>query len=589
MTFWRSDIVGRIAGPRAFSQRVFLPVLVFLSVGGAASESRATPDEIVGWNTVTFIALVGSWLLATISGAVVDRVFRRSGTPRFVAVIVVYFVVEASRAVLMAWLAFDRNLDPDPNWAYRIVAGGLTGLALFGVVAFVLAETDDYRATLGDLIVSARQMEELVSATEADLEVRRVQLLEAVRSAVTEAIRGVLTAGGSSARIVANELVRVSEEIVRPLSHSLIPAVALPSSSSERPSITKPGRINAREVLRYATYVEPFRPEAVATISVLLSLGAVVFIFPLDGQLGVLASLLWVYGYLWLMRRYVQPRLERVSLPWRVVVLVACFTGVAIVPEFALTYTAALQGIERTVLFIYIVVVTQTLMWLLAIIAGMRSARADVIAELREANERLLWQRTRLSQYLWGHQNVVAVALHKDVQGTLMAAAMKLTLSRDAGKNDDDAIDDIRATVLEAAEFVTTPLEAPPLRTSIAELNQRWAGVFEVLFDFDDATSEIVARVDDDDLARRITTDLLAEFVTNAIKHGSATHARVTLSNVSHDVVRLGATNNGRPMPEHPELGLGARMMIAVTVDRGYENVDGGVRMWADIPVVSLV
>jgi hypothetical protein len=39
-------------------------------------------------------------------------------------------------------------------------------------------------------------------------------------------------------------------------------------------------------------------------------------------------------------------------------------------------------------------------------------------------------------------------------------------------------------------------------------------------------------------------------------------------------------------MPEHPELGLGARMMISVTVTRGFENVDGGVRMWADIPVV---
>ena len=163
---------------------------------------------------------------------------------------------------------------------------------------------------------------------------------------------------------------------------------------------------------------------------------------------------------------------------------------------------------------------------------------------------------------------------------------MKLKLSRDAGRNDIDAIDDIRATVLEAAEFVTTPVEAPPIRASIAELNQRWFGVFEVIFDLDDETSRIVSRVDSDALARRITTDLLAEFVTNAVKHGSATNARVTLSRVSDDVVRLGATNNGRPMPEHPQLGLGGRMMIAVTVDRGFENVHGGVRMWADIPVV---
>ena len=586
MNLWRSDIVSRIAGPRAFSQRIFLPVLVFLSVGAAASESRATPDEIVGWNTITFIALVGAWLIATISGAVVNLFFSRSGVARFVAVVVVYFMVEASRAVTVAWLAFLRDFDPDPNWAFRIVGGGLTGLALFGVVAFVLAETDSYRATLGDLVLSARQLEELVSATEVDLEVRRVQLLESVRGAVTEAIRGVLTAGGSSARDVANELVRVSEEVVRPLSHSLIPAVASSSSSLERASMTKPGRINSREVLRYATFLDPFRPEAVVIISVLLSLGAVVFSFPLDGQLAVLVSLLWVYGYLWLLRRFVQPRLERIALPWRMVIIFACFTGVIIVPEIALTYTAALQGIERNALIFYIFVVTQGLMWLLALIAGVRGARADVISDLREANQRLLWQRARLSQYLWGHQNVVAVALHKDVQGTLMAAAMKLKLSRDAGKNDVDAIDDIRATVLEAAEFVTTPLEAPPIRTTIADLNQRWAGVFEVSFDFDDETSRIVSRVDADSLGRRIATDLLSEFVTNAIKHGSATNARVTLSNVSDDVVRLEATNNGRPMSENPELGLGARMMIAVTVNRGFENVAGGVRMWADIPVV---
>lgn len=373
---------------------------------------------------------------------------------------------------------------------------------------------------------------------------------------------------------------------MRPLSHSLIPGVTSVSATNEGTRNTKPGRIDLREVLKFATFVEPYRPEAVAAISVLLSLGAVVFYFPLDGQLAVTMSLLWVYGSLWLLRRFVQPRLETLPIPWRVVVLVASYTGVAVIPEFALSFTAAPQGIGRAALILYIVLVTQVLMWLLALIAGVRRARAEVIARLRGANAQLMWQRTRLAQYLWGHQNVVAVALHKDVQGTLMAAAMKLKLSRDAGRNDVDAIDDIRATVLEAAEFVTTPVDAPPLRTSIAQLNQRWAGIFEVFFDLDDETAATVSRVDADALARRITADLLAEFVTNAVKHGSATNARVTLSKVSDDVVRLGATNNGRPMPDHPELGLGARMMIAVTVDRGFENVDGGVRLWADIPVV---
>ena len=586
MTLWRSGIVGLIAGPRAFSQRIFIPVLAFLSLGGVASQVRVTPEQIVGWNDVTVFALVAAWLIGTIGGAIVNLMFRRIGSLRFVAVVVVYFIVEASRAVLLAWLASIRDLDPNPNWAHCVVSGGLTGIAVFGLVAFVLAETDSYRARVGDLVSAGRQLKDIVVATETDLEVRRVQLLETVRGAVSNAIRGVLTAGGSSAREVANELVRVSEEVVRPLSLSLIPADIPSSSADEGSTLRVPGRVNFREVVNYATYVEPFRPEAVTVIATLLSLGSVLFYFPLDGQLSVLLLLLWVFGYLWLMRRFVQPRLEALSVSWRVVILVTVFSGVALVPSLILENSSALRDSARPELFFYIMVIAQVLMWLLATIAGVRSAREDVIHNLREANNFLSWQRARLAQYLWGHQNMVAVALHKDVQGTLMAAAMKLKLSRDAGMNDVEAIDDIRSTVLEAADFVTTPLEAPLIHQSIHDLNQRWAGVFEVLFDFDDETAAIVSRVDADSLARRITTDLLAEFVTNAVKHGSATNARVTLSTVRDGIVRLGATNNGRPMVENPVPGLGARMMIAVTVNRGFENVDGGVRMWADIPVL---
>ncbi len=586
MTTWRYDIVRRIAGPGALSQRVFLPVLIVLSAGTALSEAGVDPTAVTAWNSVTLVAFCGAWIISLALGIVGNLFFHTRSSARFAAVVFAYFVVESTRAVLIAWQAAEFGLDDAPNWAYRVVAGGFTGLALFGVVGFVVDETASYRERLGALVTSARQLEELVSATETDLEVRRVQLLDTVRAGITEAIREVLSAGGSSARDVANELVRISNDVVRPLSHSLIPTADSLSGSTDGGPPSEPDRVSFRSVLNYATYVEPFRPEAVVSMGAMLSLGAVIFFFPLDGQLAVAVSLVWVFAYLWLMRRFLQPQLRRMGVASRIVTLVVVYSGLAVVPALLLANTPALADFARLSLFVYVVLVAQVVLWPLAVIAGLRRARADVIADLRTANERLVWQRARLSLYLWGHQNVVAVALHKEVQGTLMAAAMKLKMSRDAGKNDVESIEDIRATVLTAAEFVTTPVEALPMRAAIDAVNERWAGVFTITLSSSETTSEGIRRLDTDALARRIAIDLLAECVTNAVKHGQATHAEVSLTMVDDDVLRIETVNNGRPVSGDPDFGLGARMLLAVSTDRGFENQAQGVRIWADIPVV---
>jgi signal transduction histidine kinase len=575
----RYDVIRRIAGPRSFSQWVFVPILMTLTVGTWIPELQAGSPFYAEWRSVAITALLVSWGFATGMGLLVNAVLPKPTVPRFVAVILVFFVTEAGRTVLVALQAQAMGLDTDPNWPYRIVAGGLTGWALFGLAAYLANEAEQYRATLGQLTQTQALLGELVSATQSDLEVRRVQLLEQVRTAVTESIRSVLSSGGSSAREVADDLVRVSEDVVRPLSHSLIP------EREANPVIREPStpRISISAVLNYATYVQPFRPVAVTLFTVLMVAGAVIFLWPIEVLPAFIALLGWVFGFLGLMSWTVTPRLKTMRVPWRVITLSVAYLGSATVPGVFVMFATNTLKPEGWPYLVYIFLIAQIVLWPLAIIAGVDQARADVIDKIRQSNQRLLWSRARLSSHLWGQQSTIAVALHKDVQGTLLAAAMKLKISRDAGKTDADAIDEIRAAVLEAAEFVVAPSDAVPLMEAVASINSRWQGVFRV--DVDDST-EAIARLDADSVCRRIVIDMLAEFVTNAVKHGQATSARVSLTLASDDVLLVQGVNNGRSLAATLGSGLGTRMLEAVSLDQGFENVPGGVRVWAEIPIV---
>lgn len=579
MNLERYAVIRRIAGPRALSQWVFLPILATLSAGTSIPQLQLGATEFYAWNSVAAGALAGAWTFASLAGLLINAVLPQPTVVRFFAVVVIYFATEAGRAVLVAWQAQALGLDADPNWSYRIVAGGLTGLALFGLASSLANESYEYRENLSKLMQTKTLLAETVATTSSDLEVRRAKLLERVRSAVTDSIRSVLSTGGSSAREVADELVRVSEEVIRPLSHSLIPA------SEPQPDVASgpPAPMSLRSVMHHATYVQPFRPEAVTIFALLLTAGAVVFVWPLTTIPVFVALLAWVYGSMATMRRFITPRLVSMSFAWRVIVLTVAYLVFAIVPGLILLLATDELSVDSWPYFAYIVVIGQIVLWPLAIIAGVRETRASVINDLRYSNERLCWSRARLASYLWGQQSNLAGVLHKDVQGTLLASAMRLKMSRDDGKNDADAIDEIRSAVLEASEFVVAPAEAKPVAEAVSTLNSRWQGVFRVDLG---GSATAIARLDSDHVCRRIAIDLLSEFVTNAVKHGQATSATASVSLVESDVVRLDGTNNGRALSGRQGSGLGTRMLSAVSLQYGFDNVPGGVRLWADIPIV---
>lgn len=585
MIRWREFIVNRISARGALSQRVFLPVLSLLTVGSVFSESAMHGGSIVSWATVAIIALACSAGVSIGLGLVINVVLSRPGYLRFVAVLVVYFAVEAARAATIAWLALERGLDPAPNWSFRVVSGGLTGLALFTIVASILNESDRFGILRAELQSSVRQLSEVVSTTESELALRRATQLEAVRVSITDAVREVLNQGGATAREVADELVRISSEVVRPLSHRLVDARVSDADVTLSQGVRNPAKVNAREVLRFATFADPFRPELTLFLGLTMSLGSLIFLSPLDAQLWLVMSLLWAFGVLWLMRKFVRSRLERLSVPTRVVTLTFIYALAALVPSIALVSELPF-GSSRAILFsFYMLGIAESLFWSLAILGGLGHARSLVIDVLRSNREKLQWQRARTSMKMWAQQNSIAVALHKDVQGALLAAAMQLKTARESNVTDAEAIAKIRGLVLESTDFLMLPRSADSFSQSIEELNRKWSGIFRLDVDGGKGSAASIRRVDSDAVALVTLVDLLAELVTNAIKHGRANTASVSLSMVNDMVVRLEVTNNGIPVSGDRTEGFGARMMTAVALANGIENVPGGVRVWIDLPV----
>jgi len=581
-----NEILTRLSSPRALKQRVFVPVLILLSIGSIVLEIDSRANASLVSLFAVLVSLAIAWLFALLLERLVNLTFRSPGVARFLAVVVVYFATEVIRTLLVEWQNSNMGIGDELNIPFRIIAGGFTGLAFFGVAGFLVDESDDYREALGIRLASTLKLQHALTLTAEDVEVRRIHSMEAIRRAITTAVRNVLRGGDVTARDVASDLIRVSEDVVRPLSHRLVAAESLPEFESEVASVTGRTKIRFHTILNYATYVQPFRPEVLSLLMAMLTIGPVLFIVSTGNQLAALSALVWVYLFVALLRLLVQPGLERIALGWRIVILCFCFSGVGlssfaiflgVVGSFATSFAASL---------VYLVVIAQLVMWSLAIVSGLRRARIDLIQEVEDLNARLKWQRARLAMHQWGFRNVVAVALHNEVQGTLLASAMKLKLLREAGKDDAEAIEEVRLTVLNTANFVSVPASVPPLDVVVHELNQQWQSILTLNVTSTTADTLAVARLNSDDLARRVLADLLTEYMTNAVKHGQASVSELSLTLISDGVVRLDLVNNGRPIRFESVDGLGARMVEAVSVGRGFTNFDGGVRAWADLPIV---
>lgn len=364
-------------------------------------------------------------------------------------------------------------------------------------------------------------------------------------------------------RRVAGDLRRATDEVIRPLSHSLW-------ATSAVPHLRRP----FSWVWRIVT-TQDFRPGLIAAVFVAGSVTQTLTIYGVAAGTVLLvlevAAIFVILGGANLVMRRVRRRAPVYLAALLIIEVLPLLPWPSVLgPSPVPTVGERVVGIIASVLLILI---TSGV----GLVRQATAARAvDTAYRLEQAEERESQEAVGLAVAL----REVGSRLHGQVQAQLSAAAIAIDEAASLGRWSDavDALDRAR-TALAAGVPQTT---SGSLSQALDRVSDPWRAVGDV---------EVGCRVDDSvdpDTAARIA-QIVEVGVTNAFRHGQATRVRVEVDREQTGVtIRVQDDGTGVAELTPGQWGLGLSLVDTLTEgDWSIGTVDAGTLLTARLPVVA--
>jgi signal transduction histidine kinase len=340
--------------------------------------------------------------------------------------------------------------------------------------------------------------------------------------------------------------------------------------------------MSARAVLSSTTLVRPYRPLVTSVFAVLLASPALLFgLGPWFGMLVTALLALMIFTFLGLGWLDARRRYARLHLATRVALMTLTYLalGVTLGSVFTLMNVWASGGTWSNI--VYTTVLSPLICWLVVLPTGIHAARQQILRDSKRVNKQLRWELARANALVWQEQQELSTALHRDIQGTLLASAFRLKLVIESGGDTVAAIDEIRTILDDSVNHLQTTGGPETLHRVFAELVDRWTGVLEIRTTFSGPTRVAIEK---DRVVMRAIRDISSEFATNSIKHGRAHTMAVSLSLPSDHEVELTLTNDGQPLVTETSPGLGTILIENLATAVSYAPVDSGVSLTITLP-----
>lgn len=558
------------AGPKATSFISAFLILLFLSLGTLFTDFSGSEKDFVQWQTVTLQSFIISLVYNQVLALIIKKLFAEVSKTRFWLLNFLFFSTEAIRAIFIgisAQTKFGLSID----WDYRIVAGGLTGLLFFGIAATVLNDSFVYRQRLLELRKAEKELLKTTTVTIEDIQTSRNNVLNSLRQEINKALSGLVqqsTNSKDSAATVVSELVRVSEEVVRPLSHNLLSE----TFADQLPDLGTQNRAKYFYRILNLASLNPFHPRVTSFLAGIQLVGVAIFEAAnlLNGFISLIIYSTWIFLVLYVSKKLIQKHLHKISLATRILLISFIYSLVAWCP-FVISFVGTSLDIPTNYIFlIYLSLIAVILIWAVAIYIALRTARDEALENLKSTNEKLGWSAARLGAQLWNEKQRMAHVIHKDIQGALISSALKLKSDLVNQLDTSESLSRIREIVQGSTELLLEPTEATSIRDNVKNLNNLWSDVFQLELSIDELVEE---KIQQDLICQQAVNDLIAEFITNAVKHGQATAGTLNFSLFDSNILQMTLTNNGLPWPENPQPGLGSQMVAAQSISVSYTNL----------------
>ena len=495
--------------------------------------------------------------------------------------LLVFLISGAVRTAIFALVFFEDQADALSLMSERIPGDMTVAVVVWAGIATVTTSSNDYHQTLIELNRVTEELEEQRDkrATAADFAEKRLKQLAvtALQSELEKISHGLRSIGQERDiwRLSA-EIKQLIETKVRPLSRDLRNRINLMSdvsfdvSSAIRKSSFITLRVAPRTDSRF--WLSYF----VAMLNIFVTVGqlsnwfvalTVLAVSPSYPILGGLLSLLW-------------RRRARISLSGAVFWLTTSSLIAYLPMLWVLNYWSrefeSLVRIQVTAYLVMVLLLVAFSTW-----SSFQRVRDEQLQSIEEFNTEIKRELALMDQAVWVAQRKWSYLVHGTVQGALTVASARLVFSEDPDKKViTQVIKDVekaKRALQEAVEFrMSTNLMAKEIVTS-------WEGICEVSFEI---AEDALARLDENEAGRTCVMEVAKELVGNAHRHGKANKVWISSYLTQAGDIKLIVTNNGRPMPENLQPGLGFAMFDELTSDWEIDQTEQS-RFIATIPLSS--
>ncbi len=578
------DRANRFSGRRATSQAVVLPVLALFVLSNSFRVSTGESEELYTRISISVGTGIIAWIYFTIFGMVVNKFAPDDSIARRWLIGFLFVSTEAGRATLSHWFELSQGLDSTSSWLFLVVCGGSNGLVMFGLLSIVLNDIDSYQGTYRQLSERRLLLENLISSAELNLAKTREQLVFAVRNSLTHALDRIFATelfGTQKDEDIVDELLKVSDDVVRPISHDLF-ETPRPVLGQEIP--VTPPRVPLSVLFDNGTKYRPIRGRLFFGFCVVLTAPLLLLTSDISVVWLYLLSLIALALCIYLMTK-AAVFVSRISALFIRIIVTSAMYMVMGFAAGVVFLSGMFADVEVSVVIILISVLSLFLGWVIAITEGLRTSRDLLLEELAIANDELEWQQARLQSQAWVEQKNIALVLHNDVQPTLIAGALRYRNEREAGQSRDESLARLRSLVSESINIVLSEQTEISLDELGERLQDRWSGILNITLFVDKKTRTAIAG---DPLILRILDDVLSDAMTNTVKYGHAKNVSIRLKSGPSAILTLTTIHDGTPLePGYRPQGLGSKLFDTVTLSWQLRNDPGGtgVEMIAVFPL----
>ncbi len=549
-------ILRRLGGPDSISLNAWLllaPISVFFT-------QEVVPEgysEDYTYINGLMVGLIGHVVTGAVLFLARAWIFKRLSKPQPVLFLATLALAGAVRGLSVSYSMELLGVLEAADYPERVRSGIVLIVIWFGVAGLVSDARASYRRSQQSLLDSIEQQLELRTSGERLIQISRAEILDQIKTTLAQALKLGSKAGDIQAAV---------DDLVRPLSHRLAMDLDELSRKPKQPKRS----IKIYPVLQTAFYKTAFNPLPVALMAVFGTITSRLWTLGPQALLISVSDLLVIAGGMWLAKRLKLSGFLAI-LAWILIGFSSAAVADLLVNPEPLSNPTAL-------LYFSVNVLGPALLF--ALLAAY-DLEADKNLELLKLSlSRLEWETQAMRQRLWLERKRLSRFVHSELQSRLRSFAIRFQFQ---GSDPSEA--DLRRLREECEAALVFDDEQKPLSEQLVQTIELWRGVVECEVLIPDELMEIIEQ---DPYASSAIAEVIREGITNAVRHGGASHVRVDCT-LTGDIqtghaLKLAITDNGQ-QDLVDNSGLGMKMLSEVTSSNSLSRDSGITTLSAELPI----